>query len=180
MKALENYQAAILYQDKTGSYLEMGYSFHQIGRTCLDQEDWESALDSLHIAIQCADKASHNELFGVSYYLIGMIYQKQQVWEKALKNYDAARAWYEHIGNIVESANSCHQMGRVCEELSKYDDAADAYLLGFMRSVKLEEMNLSILNLNGLVRIAPRVSEESIDKAKRILPEIFFNEIFKE
>ena len=73
-----------------------------------------------------------------------------------------------------------HQIGRVYEEDSQIDKALDAYLSGLTISIKTGSEEYAGGNFNSLRRIAPKLSEDSVQKLKNDVPEEVFKEICKE
>ena len=125
--ALENYQLAIQWKEKTGNHFELGSTYHQIGRVYEKQRQWDPALENYQQAIQWNEKTGNHFQLGTTYHQIGIVYATQRQWESALKNYQQAIQWNEKTGNHFQLGGAFHQIGMVYEEQRQWDPALENY-----------------------------------------------------
>jgi tetratricopeptide (TPR) repeat protein len=123
-KALESYQEALAWLEKTGQHHEIGGTYHQVGRVYQLQGDWPKALESYQQALAWLEKTGQHHEIGGTYHQVGMVYQEQRDWPKALDNYQLALAWKEKAGQHHEIGSTLGQLGLLYE--GQGDDVAAA------------------------------------------------------
>ena len=124
-QALENYQLAIQWYEKTGNDYELGGTYHQIGIVYAEQRNWTQALENYQLAIQWKEKTGNDYELGDTYHQIGRVYEEQRNWTQALDNYQLAIQWNEKSGNDYALGNTYHQIGRVYEEQRNWVQALE-------------------------------------------------------
>ncbi len=151
-----------------------------IGKIWSQKRQWKEAIENYELSNLWAEKTEDEQSRGVTYHQIGRVYEQQREWSQALDNYGKALEWNEKSGNHFEMGGTYHQIGRVYEEDSQIDKALDAYLSGLTISIKTGSEEYAGGNFNSLRRIAPKLSEDSVQKLKNDVPEEVFKEICKE
>ena len=84
-QALENYQLAIQWNEKSGNEYALGGTYHQIGRIYEEQRKWKRALDNYQLAMQWYEKTGNDYELGDTCHQIGRVYEEQRDWVQALE-----------------------------------------------------------------------------------------------
>ena len=164
--AMENYQKALEWEDKTGNQFDLGGTYHQIANLYADQGQWEPALENYQRALKWFDKTG-NQFIGGTYHQIGDTYAAQQQWEAALHNYQKAIEWYEKTGNEFQLAKTYYNIGAIYEQQHNYTAAYDQYEYAWELAEKWDvEPIIKDMILTALARIHNKISTEDDDEFK--------------
>ena len=126
-KALENYQEALAWFEKTGQHHHIGGTYHQVGMVYEEQRDWPKALENYQEALAWNEKTGQHHDIGATYHQVGMVYEEQRDWPKALENYQQALAWNEKTGQHHDIGGTYHQVGMVYQEQRDWPKALENY-----------------------------------------------------
>ncbi|MCX6584672.1 MAG: tetratricopeptide repeat protein [Candidatus Aminicenantes bacterium] len=154
--ALENYQQALQWYEKTGNHFELGGTYHQIGRVYEEQRQWEPALENYQQAFQWNEKTGNHFQLGSTFHQIGYIYAEQRQWDLALENYQQALQWYEKTGNHFQLGGTYHLIGRVYQEQRQWDPALENY----QQAIQWNEKTGNHFQLGGTYHQIGRIYEE--------------------
>ncbi len=180
-KALENYQKAIEWNEKTGQEHHLGNTYHQIGSVYEEQRNWKKALANYQKAIELNENARQEHELGATYHHIGMVYEQQRNWEKALENCQKSIQWNEKTGQEHKLGGTYHQIGRVYQEQKKWDKALENYqnAIEWMRKTGQNHQLLRPFHQLGVVYVKQenyRLALENFEKALSLTPEYFEEE----
>ena len=126
-EALENYQKALAWFEKTGQHKHVGLTYHQVARVYQELRDWPKALENCQEALAWKEKIGHHHEIGSTYHLVGIVYHEQRDWPKALENYQKALEWVEKTGQHQHIGTAYHTVGIVYEQLRDWPKALENY-----------------------------------------------------
>ena len=126
-QALEIYQQALEWKEKTGQHHELGSTWHQIGMVYEEQRAWKEALESYLKALEWKGKTDQHHQLGNTWHQVGMVYEEQRVWKEALESYHKALEWNEKTGQHHELGGTWHQIGTVYQQQREWQEALESY-----------------------------------------------------
>ena len=83
-QALDSYQLALNWKEKTGNAYELGGTYHQIGMVYQMQRQWTQALDSYQLTLNWKEKTGNAYELGSTYHQMGDMFLKKNEMGKAL------------------------------------------------------------------------------------------------
>jgi tetratricopeptide (TPR) repeat protein len=89
-KALETYQEALAWFEKTGQHQHVGMTYHQVGRVYEEQRDWPKALETYQEALAWFEKTGQHQLVGSTLGQLGLLYEGQGDHGAAARRYQEA------------------------------------------------------------------------------------------
>jgi tetratricopeptide (TPR) repeat protein len=126
-RALESYQQALAWKEKTGQHDQVGGTYHQVGMVYEEQRDWPRALESYQQALKWNEKSGQYHRIGGTYHQVGRVYEEQHHWPKALDSYQQALAWKEKTGQHDLIGMTCHHVGTVYYMQRNWSEALESY-----------------------------------------------------
>lgn len=86
-QALERYQQALEWNEKTDQHHKLGNTWHQVGMVYEKQRNWPQALESYQQALEWKEKTDQHHQLGGTWHQVGMVYEEQDDVSVALLNY---------------------------------------------------------------------------------------------
>lgn len=114
VQALDSYQLALNWKERTGNTYMIGNTYHQIGIVYQKQQQWTQALINYQLALDWQEKTGNTYRIGNTYHQIGMVHEEQSEQEEALKWYRLA------IDNMVAHAQE-DQLSIAQESLARVE-----------------------------------------------------------
>lgn len=121
--ALENYQQALEWEQRSNNESQTGRTYHSIGMLYEKQGQWALALDNYSKALEWQQRSGDNSRLGNTYHQIGITYQRQGQWVRARESYEQALEWQKRVGNEFGMGGTYFQLGHLYAEKTLYTEA---------------------------------------------------------
>ncbi|MDR6563851.1 MULTISPECIES: tetratricopeptide repeat protein [unclassified Arcicella] len=170
-KALENYQKAIHWKEKTGQAYQLGSTYHQIGMVYEQQRIWDKALENYQKAIHWEEKTGQEYRLGSTYHQIGRVYEEQRNWNKALESYQNAIQWKEKTGQQHQLGGTYNHIGKVYQEQKNWYKALENYQKAIYWIEKTGQQHQlgSTYHQIGMVYQEQRVWDKALENYKKAI-----------
>jgi len=135
-KAMKNYQKALkIYESRKDRQQDQARIHHNIGMTCSDLGEWQSAIRSFESCLKLADEVEDLQLVALTYLNMGKTYMRQNNFLKAKRLTEKALKIFKRTDDTINVAETFHVLGLIAEGEGN-STLAEKHLL---YSIKLNE-----------------------------------------
>lgn len=149
----EQFERAYNWYTANGTPSEQAQILIYLGRSYVEDGDYDKAMDVYTDAIDIAGKNNLNNSIGYTYCYIGDLYEMQTMMEKATNKYKVAAIYFKRAGNIRSYACALRDIGRGYARTDSMKQALGVLLMADSIAIKLEDKNVKATIDNSLGNI---------------------------